>query len=133
VVHPPVNSESAWTPVIAEWLDGRIVYTGIWLRSFDGKNTPVVSSATLDLFFDPRTEFANDVPAPGGVLTVNYRYPFIEAPGLQLTLNNGDKDDYMVRVSNTTTGFVMEVRSGNGALVDGRRIDWTASGFGIGL
>ena len=128
----PTN-RSDWTPVVAEWVDARIVEAGIWLRSFDGSNTPVVSAAVFDLFFDPRTEFANDVPATGGVLQVIYRYPFIETPGLQLTLNNGDRDDFITRTASNEAGFTMEIRSGNGQLVSGRNVDWTATGYGIGL
>jgi hypothetical protein len=128
----PTN-KSEWSPLIAEWLDGRIVEGGMWLQSFDGVNTPVVHSATLDLFFDPRTEFGNDVAAPGGVLSVAYRYPFFQPPGLQLTLNAGAPTDYMVRTANTETGFTVEVRAAGGALVTGRRIDWKATGIGISL
>lgn len=127
------TSYSEWTPVVTEWMDGKIFQFGVWLRSFDGITTPVVKSIVMDVFFDPRSESKADVPAPGGLLTVVYRYPFLQTPGLQLTLNNGDKDDYIIRTASSPTGFSLEVRSGNDQLVSGRNIDWTATGIGIGL
>jgi hypothetical protein len=122
-----------WTPVIEEWMDGKVFYSGVWLRSFDGITTPVVKAAKAELFFDPRQEAGNDVPAPGGVLQVTYRFPFVETPGLQITLNNGDRDDFIIRTASSPTGFTVEIRSGNGQLVPGRNIDWVAIGYGIGL
>jgi hypothetical protein len=123
---------AAWNPVVAETIEGQIFWSRITLRSKDGIHTPVVKSALIDIYFDPRSEAGNDVPATGGVLQVTYRYPFVQTPGLQITLNNGDKDDYIIRTQNTNTGFRVEVRSGNDQLVTGRNIDWLATGIGIG-
>jgi hypothetical protein len=121
-----------WTPVIAEWLEGLLFWTRVYLFSRDGIHTPVVKKAHVDIFFDPRVESGSDVPATGGVLEVNYRYPFVQTPSLQITLNNGDRDDFITRVRSDNTGFRVEIRSGNNQLVPNRNIDWLASGIGIG-
>jgi hypothetical protein len=124
---------SPWTPVTAEWVDGRIFRGAVWLRSFNGLVTPVVKSATLEVFFDPRTESGSDVEAVGGVLEVEYRYPFVETPGIQITLNDGGADDRVVRVLSNNNRFRIEVRDAANNLVSGRHIDWSATGYGIGL
>jgi hypothetical protein len=133
---PLAGSPSAfadWTTLITEWVDGRVFYTGVWLRSFDGLVTPVVKNAKAEIFFDPRQEQANDVPATGGILSVIYRHPFVEVPGLQITLNNGGRTDFVTRTSSTIYGFTLEIRDGNNQLVSGRNIDWVATGYGIGI
>lgn len=83
------SNYGAWSPIVAEWMDARLIRSGVWLRSFNGTTTPVVKSIKSEIFFDERNEHGEDVLAAGGTLNVDFQFPFFETPGIQLTLNDG--------------------------------------------
>jgi hypothetical protein len=120
-----------YSPIVTEWIEGMVFWTRVYLYSKDGIHTPVVSGAMVDFFFDPRTESDNDILATGGVLEVNYRFPFIQTPGLQVTLNDAAKGDYVTRTRNDAQGFRIEIRNSADVLT-ARHVDWLAAGIGIG-
>ena len=120
-----------YASVVTEWMEARIYWVRVMLNSRDGVHTPVVKTALADFVFDPRSESKADVTATGGVLEYNYRYAFVQTPGIQFTINNGAAGDYITRVRNDATGFKIEIRNSSGTLT-ARDVDWIATGIGIG-
>lgn len=107
---------------------GRIFQLKVELDSQQFNVSPIVDDVNIIANWTERIEEGRDVISGD---TVEFNFPFIETPVIQLTSQeNITQGDYYQFVSKNESGFVVQFYDKDDNAVNDRKYDWIAKGYG---
>lgn len=127
---PALENWSEWRRFFVGDYTARAFQPRIRLTSGDPNHNVVVTESSLTVDMPEREERGRNITSGAGTYSVNYAYPFREAPTIAgITMKGGSTGDYWTISNEAEAGFDIIFRNSGGTAVS-RVFDYSATGYG---